>query len=235
MLRIVLIEPLYEGNVGSVARVMKNFGHADLVLVNPCELGGEARALAAHATDVLDGARIVKTISEALENSHLVIGATGIVGKSSSEHMRMPYTSPEKLREQLSGISDENIITLLFGREDNGLYNDELRLCEVIVNIPLNAEYPVMNLSHAVAILLYELSHIECGEIELAETFDCDLLYAHLDELLSDIGYPPHKHQKTSLMLKRIFGRAILMPREVHTLRGVLKYIQKRVQHKSNI
>ncbi|MCK5661727.1 MAG: RNA methyltransferase [Methanosarcinales archaeon] len=230
MLRIVLIEPLYEGNVGSVARAMKNFGHDDLVLVNPCELGGQARALASHATDLLDGARIVETIGEALDGSHLVIGATGIIGIASNEHMRMPYTSPKQLGERLNGISDENIITLLFGREDNGLYNDELKLCEVIVNIPLSAEYPIMNLSHAVAILLYELSHIKCGEIELAETFDRNLLYAHLDELLHDLGYPPHKHQKTVLMLKRIFGRANLMPREVQTLRGILKLIQKRSQ-----
>ena len=231
MLRIVLIEPLYEGNVGSVARAMKNFGHDDLVLVNPCELGGEARALASHATDVLDGARIVKTIGEALEGSHLVVGATGIVGVAANEHLRMPYTSPEKLRERLNGISEENVITLLFGRENDGLYNDELKLCEVIVNIPLSAEYPIMNLSHAVAIMLYEFSHIECGEIELAETFDRELLYAHLDEMLHDLGYPAHKHQKTVLMLKRIFGRANLMPREVQTLRGILKLMQKRSQH----
>ncbi len=77
-IRVVLVEPMYQGNVGSVARAMKNFGYSDLVLINPCELEGQARAMSSHARDVLEGARIVSTLEEAVKGADLLIGTTGV-------------------------------------------------------------------------------------------------------------------------------------------------------------
>lgn len=222
--RVVLVEPLYSGNVGSVARVMKNFGFSELVLLNPCVLDNPARLMAVHAYDIIESARVEFSIEDALAGSNTIIGTTGLTGKTDNEHMRIPALSPRKLREKLSGKS--GVVSLLFGREDDGLKNEELELCDIIVNIPTSPDYPSMNLSHAVAIVLYELSDVGSGEIYLADHFDVELLYEHIEEVLSDIEYREHKKGKTLLMLKRILGRAELTGREVQTLRGTLRRVQ---------
>ncbi len=222
--RVVLVEPLYSGNVGSVARVMKNFGFSELILLNPCELDAQARAMSMHAYDIIENARIEFSLKDALSGSNLIVGMTGIPGKTDNKHMRMPAISPRKLKEKLAGKS--GVVSLVFGREDRGLLNEELELCDIIVNIPTSNEYPSMNLSHAVAVILYELSDVKADIDYMAPHFDLELLYEHLEEVLSDIEYKEHKEDKTKLMLRRILGRAELTGREVQTLRGVLRRIQ---------
>lgn len=228
-LRIVLVEPLYEGNVGSTARIMKNFGFSDLALVNPCPLGGEARAYAMHAWDIVENAQRCATISRAVEDSDLIIATTGNPGRRVEEHIRTPACTPFELKQLLGGKS--GLISILFGREDKGLNNNELKNCDMIMNIPTSTDYSSMNLSHAVAVVLYELSGIRAGRIALAERFDQDLMYDHFQELLDDIDYPGYKKDKTMLMVRRILGRAGLTSREVQTLRGLMRRIQYRFRH----
>lgn len=229
--RVVLVEPMYQGNVGSVARAMKNFGYSDLVLVNPCELEGQARAMSSHARDVLEGARITSTIEEAVKGADLLIGTTGVSSLKTGEHIRLPLYTVKEAKEKLNGYS--GTIAVLFGREDNGFSNDELKGFDMLITVPTSEIYPIMNLSHAVAIVLYELSALsglEGGNNPLAEGFDLQLLYEHLDELLEEIDYPAHKKDKTSLMLRRIFGRAGLTPREVQTLRGIIRKSERKMR-----
>jgi TrmH family RNA methyltransferase len=225
--RIVLVEPLYQGNVGSVARAMKNFGFSELVLVNPCKLEVESRAMSSHAWDLLQNATIVDSLEEAVEGASIVIGTTGIAGVAFDLHLRVPAYSPREIKTRLSGT--QGTVAVLFGREDHGFSREELKMCDMIMTIPTSDIYPVMNMSHAVAVVLYELSDIEAGENRLAEASDLHLLYEHLFELLDDIQYPVHKKEKTKLMLKRIFGRAVLLEREVQTLRGVLRRVQRNL------
>ncbi len=222
--RVVLVEPMYSGNVGSVARAMKNFGFFELVLLSPCELDRQARLMAVHAYDIIENARLEFTFSDAVKGSNLIVGMTGNPGKTDNKHMRVPALTPGELREKLTGKN--GVVSLVFGREDRGLLNEELELCDIIVNIPTSSEYPSMNLSHAVSVVLYELSDIRGGNTYLADHFDLELLYEHIDEVLDDIEYKEHKEDKTKLMLRRIFGRAELTGREVQTLRGVLRRIQ---------
>ncbi len=224
--RVVLVEPLYQGNVGSVARAMKNFGFSDLVLVNPCKLELEARAMSSHAKDVLDNARIVSTLEEAIDDCSIIIGTTGIAGSRFDFHWRVPGYSPVEVKARLTGLSGR--VAVLFGREDHGFNKEELKLCDLIMTIPTSDVYPVMNLSHAVAVVLYEFSDLKGGDAPLADSLDMRLLYEHLSELIDDIDYPVHKREKTKLMLKRIFGRACLLSREVHTLHGILRKVQRR-------
>ena len=232
--RVVLVEPLYQGNVGSVARAMKNFGLSDLVLVNPCSLEGEARAMSSHARDVLEGATITSSIEDAVAGANLLIGTTGITGSKFDEHIRIPAHVPREMKELLEGYT--GTIALLFGREDKGFTKDELCMMDMILTIPTSEIYPVMNLSHAVAVILYELSDVQAGETPLADPFDTKLLMEHFSQVLENIDYPAHKKEKTELMLKRIFGRARLIPREVQTLRGVLRRIQRHlVSDKENL
>ncbi|WP_292465358.1 RNA methyltransferase [Methanolobus sp.] len=225
--RVVLVEPLYQGNVGSVARAMKNFGFSELVLVNPCKLEVESRAMSSHAWDLLQGATIVDSLEEAVDGASIVIGTTGIAGVAFDLHLRVPAYSPREIKTRLSGT--QGTVAVLFGREDHGFSREELKMCDMIMTIPTSDIYPVMNMSHAVAVVLYELSDIKAGENRLAEASDLHLLYEHLFELLDDIQYPVHKKEKTKLMLKRIFGRAVLLEREVQTLRGVLRRVQRNL------
>ena len=225
-IKVILVEPIYQGNVGSVARAMKNFGYSDLVLVNPCELSGQARAMSSHARDILENAITVLSIEEAVAGCSLMVGTTGITGTRFDLHLRVPGYSPSEIKERL--LDMDGTIALLFGREDNGFTKEELKKCDIIMTIPTSEIYPVMNLSHAVAVILYEFSEMEKGSNPMADPFDMKLLYEHISELLADIDYPEHKREKTDLMLRRIFGRACLLPREVQTLRGVMRRMQKR-------
>jgi tRNA/rRNA methyltransferase len=203
---------------------MKNFGFSELVLLNPCELDMPARLMSVHAYDIIENARIEFTLKDALSGSNTVVGMTGLHGKNDNKHLRMPAYSPRQLKDKLSGKS--GVVSLVFGREDDGLRTEELETCDIIVNIPTSPEYPSMNLSHAVAVVLYELSDIKSGERYLADRSDVELLYEHMEEVLNDIEYKEHKENKTNLMLQRILGRAELTGREVQTLRGVLRRIQ---------
>jgi tRNA/rRNA methyltransferase len=233
-LRVVLVEPMYDGNIGSVARAMKNFGFEDLTLVNPCSIDDFGLAMASHARDVLDMARTVHTLEEALKGVDLVAGTTGKrLGNEQRHlrlHMRTPCLSPRDLAEKLDG--HEGTIALLLGREDCGLTNEELMICDMVVSIPTNAKYPVMNLSHAAAVLLYELSRANEGDAmrsSLAGRQSLLLLQDRARSLLKEISYPPHKVEYTVLMLRRVFGRAELTEREVRTLLGIIKHIRWRI------
>ncbi len=226
-IRVVLVEPMYQGNIGSVARAMKNFGYTNLVLVNPCKLEGEARAMASHARDILEDARVTLSFDDAVEGSNLLIGTTGVSSIKVGEHFRLPLYTSRELKEKLKEHS--GTASIIFGRENTGFRKDELKNFDMLITVPTSELYPIMNLSHAVAVVLYELSELIGGNNPLADRFDLQLLYGHLEELLEKIDYPLHKKDKTSLMLRRIFGRSGLTPREVQTLRGIIRKIERKM------
>jgi tRNA/rRNA methyltransferase len=217
---IVLVAPLYEGNVGFTARVMKNFGFSRLVLIDPCTLGNEANARAAHAQDVLKGAELC-TIEDVFARSTIVIATTGIVSKSVCHSMRMPFYSPRELRERVKDIGGR--ISILFGRENWGLNNEEVRRSDMICTIPTTDEYPILNLSHAVGVICYELSSLPLPCYALASPVDMGYLYQHIDRYLDAIGHPAFKRENTMILIRRVLGRANLTTREASTLHGLLR------------
>ena len=228
--RVILVEPKNEENIGAVARVTKNFGFSDLYLVNPADIGKKAFSVASHADDLLSACTIVGTVDDAIENTALVAGTTSQPGVSVTRHLRMPFFSPHELKNKIEGKS--GILSLLFGREDQGLLNDELMRCDFVVCIPTSSSYPVMNLSHAVAVVLYELRDVggAPGALSLATVEDKERLFTHLRTFLDEIEYREHKREKTMLMLRRILGRAELTQREVRTLRGVLNKAEWKIE-----
>lgn len=234
-LRVVLVEPLYEGNVGSVARAMKNFGFSDLALVNPCKIEDYGCAMASHARDVLQMSRNFKSLAEALEGANLVVGTTGKRLEKEQHHLRLhlrvPCFNPAGLAEKLKG--KEGTVALLLGREDCGLNSDELAVCDMLVSIPTSEEYPVMNLSHSAAVLFYELSKNRDqgrGCVQMARKESLDLLQERERALLIEIAYPQHKLNFALLMLRRILGRAELTEREARSLLGIIKKIRWRME-----
>jgi len=217
---IVLVSPLYDGNVGFTARVMKNFGFSRLVLVDPCKIGEEGEARAAHAQDVLRNAERT-SLDEIFSRSDMVIATTGEVSKSVCHSMRMPYYTPEEIRDLVCDINGK--ISILFGRENWGLNNKEVRRSDVICTIPTAPEYPILNLSHAVAIVCYALARLPRGEYLLASREEMDYLYRHIDSYLDQINHPDFKRENTLLMMRRILGRARLTAREASTLHGLMR------------
>jgi TrmH family RNA methyltransferase len=219
---------MYDGNIGSVARSMKNFGFDQLVLVNPCRIDDFGNAMASHAKDILDNAKVVSSLEEAIDKSGLVVGTTGKRLGDEHKHLRLhirePWLTPTQLVDKLNGKDCE--VALLLGRENWGLTNQELQLCNLLVSIPTSDLYPVMNLAHAATILLYELSRVEHGSITLAGPETLERLQASARSLLNEINYPNYKREFKMMMFKRIFGRAELTEREANTLLGMLKLLR---------
>jgi len=226
---IVLVEPLHEGNVGFTARVMKNFGFSDLVLVDPCPRGELARACAMHASDVLESARHL-TLEHVFSEYQVIVATTGGLSKSVCRSMRMPYYTPKEIREQIKDARGK--VAILFGRENRGLSNDEIRRCDFICTIPASPAYPILNISHAVAIVCYELAGLPEGTIPLAEREEMERLYEHLDHFLNKIKHPDFKRKNTLLMARRILGRTRLTTREVSTIHGILRRAEWHVNGK---
>ncbi len=227
--RIVLVSPKNDGNVGAVTRVMGNFDFDELLLVDPCAITEEAYKRAKHAGDVLRNARIVSSLNEATEGCSLVVGTTGIVTDSEKHFVRIPLGARE-FAERTKG--SEGKIALLFGPEDSGLSQEALGKCDLLVHIPASEEYPVLNLSHAVAILLYEIhmtgaqsfSPSEADEVEKEKLFE------FFSDLLDAIGYPEFRKEKTEIMFRRMMGRAVPSKWEFYTIMGVIGDAVKRIR-----
>ena len=154
-IRVVAVEPKYQQNLGYIARVMKNFGIRDLVLVNPkCKYkGSQAIKYSKHAKEILEGAKVAKSLSKASRG--LVIGTTGVWRKADSSFYNI--FSLAELREKPS-LKRSNDITIVLGRDGTGLEKEEIRDCDCLVFIGADEQYPILNISHALAIILYEFT-----------------------------------------------------------------------------
>ncbi len=223
-LSLVLVEPKYAGNVGAVARIMKNFGFSKLILVSPSFSidDDECRKYAMHAQDVLDNAEIYRTFDEVVKKLDYIVGTSSVDSKNDKHHLRKAFTA-RKFAEEIYKMDGK--IGIAFGREDYGLLNEEIKKCDLLVKIPTSDEYPALNLSHAVCIVLYELfiQKYQPPEVILADGREKEKMYEFFDELLDAIGYPDFKKENTKILFRRIIGRAMLSKWEYHTLMGVLK------------
>ena len=219
--RVVLIEPLHDGNVGAIARAMKNFGLDDLVLVRPCAIGEEATKRSMHAIDVLQSARRVFTDEEALRGADFVAATSGISTSNEKRFSRIAMT-PREFAEKVKDV--DGTIAILFGREDFGLDKELIRRCDFLVTVPANPEYTVMNISHAAAVVFYELfaSNFTKWEPRKATELETEKLHEYFATLLDLIDYPQHKKAKTKVMFRRLIARSAPSTWEFHTLMGVL-------------
>ncbi len=224
-IRVVLVEPEHEGNVGSIARLMKNFGLSQLWLVNPqISLGSEAYIRAVHAGDLLDCCQVVRDLKEACLEMDWIIGTTAIYAKKSS-NLRRTTITPEELAKQ--SAFQKNRLALLFGREGHGLSNRELDLCDVVVSIPSSSQYQTLNIASASAIIFYELWKARSLERQEA-TREVDVqtklrLLQFFTELVEKEGLPPHRKRLATKAFRNIISRAFISQREAHLLLGVFR------------
>lgn len=211
------------GNIGALARVMKNFNFTNLVLLNPkCDyLDDDAKRRSTHALDILENAKIV----DKLEYDTL-IGTTSIIG--SDYNLRRNMISAE----ELSKMNLKGKVGLIIGREGDGLNNDEIKECDIVVSIPSSADYPALNVSHAAGIIMYELfknsDNKKLGdETDYASRQEKDSLLKLLKEKLDILDFVDDDKKETQITVwKKLIGKGNFTKREAMTLFGFLKKIK---------
>jgi tRNA/rRNA methyltransferase len=225
----VLVSPKSSGNVGAAARALKNMGFADLRIVAPRDYDPrDAAAMAVHADDVLERARIFGDLGAALEDRSLSIGTTCRGG---------PYRSETRaLRETAPGLIDEsaaNRIAMVFGPEDFGLSNLEIAQCQRLITIPTAPEYPSLNLAQAVMVVAYELmmaagaARTPVVTDEFAPANAVEEMHRRLADALIAIGFIPDDNpDHLMLTIRAMFGRSGIRPRELDILNGLARQVR---------
>ena len=224
MLTIVLIEPISPGNIGAIARAMKNFDLKKLILINPkCNpQSEEATKRAKHAKDILKKAKIVENF-DYLKRFDYIIGTSANVGSTDYNIPRLPV-KPENLK-----IKNKNSV-IVFGREDSGLTNEEIMKCDFIVSIPSSKKYQTLNISHAAAIIFYELfkqkKETSHEHIRMAVNKDKQILFKLINQSLNKLNFStPDKKETQKKLWKRIIGKSYLTKREFQAMCGFFKKI----------
>jgi tRNA/rRNA methyltransferase len=223
---VVLVSPQGPLNVGSVCRVMANFGVSDLRLVAPEAdyLSDPARKMAVKAGYLLEQARVFPTLPEALADIQLAIGTTRRFGK-----YREDLVHPDQAARQALPLTGSGRIALVFGREDSGLLTEELDSCQLLMTIPTESALGSMNLAQAVSVALYEL-YKTAGELQgkswgrkrLASNQQQEAMFQHMRQTLLEIDYlDPQNPDHILRTFRRLFGRAGLTEREVKILQGL--------------
>jgi tRNA/rRNA methyltransferase len=237
-MRIVLVRPRGMMNVGSVARAMKNVGIMELALVNPAAPPShpDARVMAVRAHDILEDALVFSRLTDAIADCTWVIGTTRRWGKG-----REGLIDPRQMAAEIADMAQQNKIAVVFGPEDRGLSNRDLDLCQRLVSIPSHEEYGSLNLAQAVMIICYEIylatNHQEADPRtrRMATSEELEGMYYHMEETLLRIGFLDQNNPKRIMaVLRRIFSRARLNPREVKILRGICRQAHWYAEQKTS-
>ena len=225
-IRVVLVHPLYGGNVGSVCRAMTNMGLSDLALVDPQRLNmSEARMMACHAIHILEDRSEFPSLADAVADCGAVMGATARTGLY-RQHAKTPREWAPKALE----VTKTGRVALVFGPEDNGLANEDLALCTQIMQIPTTEEFSSLNLAQAVMVCCYEIfvaAGLYEGPEEKSEEAPSDLrerMFALWHDTLLDIGFmKDDKAEHMMLGLRRILSRGVLTVDDVKILMGIAR------------
>lgn len=235
-LSVVLVNTSHPGNIGATARAMKNMGLHKLTLVQPREFpSGVALGRAVSAGDILDNARVVDSLQEAVADCGLVIGAS-----ARSRKIPWPMLNPEQCADKVVKDSKTNKVALVFGREDAGLNNEELQQCHYHVQIPTAADFSSLNLASAVLVVCYEVHKAALATQDLPEVAEDDFwdrekangeqvehFYRHLERVMIAIDFhDPDNPRQLMQRMRRLFSRIRIDVMEMNILRGILTNIE---------
>ena len=231
---IVLVQPNISENIGAAARAMCNMGLRRLIVVDPprCDLTRVCKMATQAALDVVEAMEVYAGLAEALREFTYVVGTTARLGGQ-----RQVVSHPARLAEMLVPISAENPVAILFGPEDRGLTNEDLRFCHAVATIP-TADFSSLNLAQAVMIVCYELYQAGRREVtdfspRLASRHELDGMYDQLRDILVRIDYVnPENPDYWMMHLRRFFARSGLPAREVKIIRGICRQLEWSFHHK---
>ena len=234
--KVVLVGTTHPGNIGATARAMKNMGILDLALVEPKEFPSDVATFRSKAAkDILEKASVHTSLEEAISECELVVG-TSARGRT----VPWPVLNPREAAEEMHKSSLNGKVAIVFGREDRGLTNEELGLCNFHVHIPSDPEYSSLNLSQAVQILAYEIRlsylqdrHVnkEYWDVELANNEQTERLINHMDELMQEVDfYDVENPRKLLVRVRRFFKRSKIDVMEANIFRGLFATIQKKLK-----
>jgi len=225
---VALIEPQYPINVGHIARLMKNFGLKSLYFVRPCFDKAEAAKYSTHGNDILVSAKTV-TLRQLTKKFDVLIGTTAIQATSRLNILRESI-SAERLARIIHGSSTKDFCILL-GRESSGLNNEELKMCNLVVTIDTKTNYRTMNVAHALAILLYEISKLQSElpvkkskkRVDLASQKDIDLFLQYVNKLADTGNYDLHKKPLLEAAAKNLLAKSMPTTKDVMLLMSLLR------------
>ena len=234
--KVVLVGTTHPGNIGATARAMKNMGILDLALVEPKEFPSDVATFRSKAAkDILEKASVHTSLEEAISECELVVG-TSARGRT----VPWPVLNPREAAEEMHKSSLNGKVAIVFGREDRGLTNEELGLCNFHAHIPSDPEYSSLNLSQAVQILAYEIRlsylqdrHVnkEYWDVELANNEQTERLINHMDELMQEVDfYDVENPRKLLVRVRRFFKRSKIDVMEANIFRGLFATIQKKLK-----
>jgi len=233
--QIVLVETSHPGNIGSVARAMKNMGLSRLILINPKKFPhDEATALAGNASDVLEKAKIFSSIEEAVKNSKIIFATS-----ARERTIEWPVASAKDAAQEINQLAAEGLeVSILFGREDRGLTNEELQLSNKHLIIPAHPEYPVLNIAMSTQVVCYELyqasQHEPIGPWQDFPEYSAEEL-THLIEHFNETVFnlkliDPANPKQILTRMERMFRRLYPDQMEGNFLRGFLKAVNKQIK-----
>jgi len=234
--KVVLVGTTHPGNIGATARAMKNMGILDLALVEPKEFPSDVATFRSKAAkDILKKASVHRSLAEAVSECELVVGTS-----ARERTVPWPVLNPREAAEEMHKSSRNGKVAIVFGREDRGLTNEELGLCNFHVHIPSDPEYSSLNLSQAVQILAYEIRlsylqdrHVnkEYWDVELANNEQTERLINHMDELMQEVDfYDVENPRKLLVRVRRFFKRSKIDVMEANIFRGLFATIQKKLK-----
>ena len=235
---VVLVGPENPGNVGFVTRALANFGVSELRIVGEdCRQDQFAQMFSVHAHEILDNASVHDDLGAALSDIDLAWAATARAGRNHSVTRALV-----PLAELPDPNALEGRIALVFGRESTGLFNNEMELCDIAFTIPASKDYPSLNLSHAVSVVLYHLfskyaseEPRQPSEARAATYQEREQVYKFFDDVVDKLSLKEHRIPIAKQVFRNLLGRAYMTGREVATLTGVVRRIDELVNDSKSL
>jgi tRNA/rRNA methyltransferase len=233
---VVLQKPKFPGNIGSVARCIKNMGMDQLIVSEAGPFDPEEmKVMSTHfAADIIDNIKYYDHLGDALASFQYIVGTTSRLGSA-----RGPALSPRETAAALVGLSQHNEIALLFGSEDKGLSNSDLRYCHAITTIPVSPRMKSINLSHAVMIVCYEIfvagdEQKKAFTSKLASSLEIEGMFGQVKEALTEVGFLNPQNPDYWLMhIRRLLARTGLFAKDVKIIRGICRQVLWAVRNKT--
>jgi len=230
---IVMVGTTHPGNIGAAARAMHNMSISNLVLVNPqCPVGEIAYARASGANVVLDNRRNTEKLQEAVQDCTLVIAASARV-----RSLPWPELTTDAMAQKIADLNAQSRTALVFGREHSGLTNEEMQLCNYMVNIPTNPDFSSLNVASAIQVLCYEIFKLEANQVKAeksnvqetaATRQELEGYFEHLEQVITTTQFLDTENPGLLMQrLRRLYHRVELSKSEVNILRGILSSVEK--------